>query len=88
MHLVLDTVLCCHPLYCFAAATSSVWVFQINDQQVKWTPPVQNVYRSVTNGWVTTHQEARNGYRYRALFECSALLSDKDSFRSGVSTAE
>ena len=50
MHLVLDTVLCCHPLYCFAAATSSVWVFQINDQQVKWTPPIQNVYRSVTDG--------------------------------------
>jgi hypothetical protein len=53
MHLVLDTVLCCHPLYCFAAATSSVWVFQINDQQVKWTPPIQNVYRSVTKGWPT-----------------------------------
>jgi hypothetical protein len=53
MHLVLDTVLCCHPLYCFAAATSSVWVFQINDQQVKWTPPIQNVCRSVTDGWPT-----------------------------------
>jgi hypothetical protein len=53
MHLVLDTVLCCHPFYCFAAATSFVWVFQINDQQVKWTPPIQNVYRSVTNGWPT-----------------------------------
>jgi hypothetical protein len=53
MHLVLDTVLCCHPLYCFATAISSVWVFQINDQQVKWTPPIQNVLRSVTNGWPT-----------------------------------
>jgi hypothetical protein len=53
MHLALDTVLCRHPLYCFAAATSSVWVLQINDQQVKWTPPIQNAYRSVTNGWAT-----------------------------------
>jgi hypothetical protein len=41
------------PVMLFAAATSSVWVFQINDQQVKWTPPIQNVYRSVTDGWPT-----------------------------------
>jgi len=49
---LLDIVLCCHQLYCFAAATSSVWVFQMNDQPEQWTPPIQNVYRSVTNGMV------------------------------------
>jgi len=45
------------PVMLFAAATSSVWVFQINDQQVKWTPPIQNVYRSVTDGRPTIQQE-------------------------------
>jgi hypothetical protein len=46
----LDRVLRCHPLYWFAAATSSVWIFQINDPPMQWTPPIQNVYRGVADG--------------------------------------
>ena len=42
---LLDTVLCCHPSYWLAAATSSVWGFQINDWPVQRTLTIQNVYR-------------------------------------------
>ena len=43
----------------FAAATSSVWVFQVNDEQVKWTPPIQNVCRSVTDGGPTIQAQPK-----------------------------
>jgi hypothetical protein len=57
------------PVILFAAATSSVWVFQINDQQVKWTPPIQNVYRSVTDGWPTILPRPALKVYYRCVFE-------------------